>query len=324
MTHSGRVSGASRRRLAKLALLLRGCRDASARVGADHHRIAAPGSVCAADLAVFRALAAVGDERLVLEAVIGYLELAAAQCAGLAALFETGEVVAAPWPLTRATLEDCARARWIIGSEPADETALNRLARAYIDNDLSAEYEKKISGYLQGHRSSACLAATARFTRLRAEIATVFPGPDGHDFGKRTINGQVCLGPTDTVRWFFDLLARSAALAVDTKAPTAIYDLLSTHTHPTLHSAHARHLFAADNTGPTAPPTIDIAGIEWLACLAVLGVYDAVSTTHRYCGWEFDPDGRFESLIDRVLPGLPRPADPNARVVARRGRRGAS
>lgn len=324
MTRSSRVSGASRRRLTKLALLLRGCRDASAHVGVDHHRIAAPGSVCASDLAVFRAVAAVSDERLVLEAVIGYLELAAAQCAGLAALFDTGEVTAAPWPLTRAILEDCARARWIIGSEPAAEPALNRLARAYIDNDLSAEYEKKISGYLQGHRSSTCLAATARFVRLRAEIAAVFPGTGGHDFGKRTINGQVCLGPTDTVRWFFDLLARSAALAVDTKAPTAVYDLLSTRTHPTLHSVHARRLFAADNTESATPPTVDSAGVEWLTCLAVLGVYDAVSMAHRYCGWEFDPDGRLESLIDRVLPGLPRPADPDARVVPRRGRRGAS
>lgn len=217
-----------------------------------------------------------------------------------------------------------ARARWVIGSEPADEPALNRLARAYIDNDLSAEYEKKISGYLQGNRSSACLAATARFIRLRAEIAAVFPGTNGHDFGRRTVNGQVCLGPTDTVRWFFDLPARSAALAVDTKAPTAIYDLLSTHTHPTLHSVHAPRLFTADNPESATPPTIDIAGVEWLACLAVLGGYDAVSTTHRYCGWEFDPDGGFENLIDRVLPGLPQPAGPNARVVPRKGRRGAS
>ncbi|WP_051163710.1 hypothetical protein [Nocardia brevicatena] len=324
MTHSSRVSGAARRRLTELALLLRGCRDASARVGADHHRIAAPGSVCASDLAAFRAVAAVSNERLVLEAVLGYLELAAAQCAGLAALLDTGEVVAAPWPLTRAILEDCARARWIIGSQPTAEPALNRLARAYIDNDMSAEYEKKISGYLRGNRSPACLAATARFIRLRAEIAAVFPGTSGHDFGKRTIHGQVCLGPTDTVRWFFDLLARSAALAVDTKAPTAIYDLLSTHTHPTLHSVHAQFLFTADTMGSVTPPTIDIAGAEWLACLAALGVYDAVSVTHRYCGWEFDPDGRLESLIDRVLPGLPRPADPNARVVPRRSRRGAS
>lgn len=308
MPYQARVPDESRERLVELAALLRECRDACLRIGEDHQWTPHPNSVCAADLAAFADHAGVRNEGLVLDAVTTYVELAAAYCGGLAGLCDTLEVVASPWPLTRSILENCARAVWILGGRPSDEPALNRLARAYIDNDRSAEYQKRIVQYLRGKECPEYRAAKSRFDRLRAEIRTVFLHLDGVDFNRHTINGQVCLGPTDTVLWFFDLLAKSGSLPLDTKAPTAIYDLLSTHSHPTLESGRRHRVFMAHGDRVDTVQTIHLAGIEWLTHLTAMGIYDTLASVHRYCGWEFDPDRRFETLIDRTLPHFLRPS----------------
>ncbi|WP_406230374.1 hypothetical protein [Nocardia sp. NBC_01009] len=304
MPYYATVPDSMRERLAELAALLHRCRDTYLRIDEDHHWMVHPSSAAASDLAVFAGTVGVRDDRLVVEAVATYLELAAAHCGGLAGLYDAGEIVASPWPLARSLLESCARAIWILGSDPSAEPAVNRLARAYIDNDLSAEYEKEISEYLQGRQWPAYLAAKERFTRLRAEISTVFPETTGRDFNKRTIHGQVCLGPTDTVLWFFALLAKSAHRPLDPRAPKAVYDLLSTHTHPTLDPVGRRRLFAEWDDGGRRAQTIRLDGIEWLTSLAAMGIYDALSSVYQYCGWEFDIDSEFETMIDRTLPGF--------------------
>ncbi|MEV2226105.1 hypothetical protein AB0E01_40500 [Nocardia vinacea] len=307
MPYHARVSDESRERLAELAALLRGCRDACSRIGEDRQWAPHPDSVCATDLATFAGHPSVRDDRLVLDAVTTYLDLAAAHCGGLAGLCDTSEVVVSPWPLTRSILENCARTVWILGGQPSDEPASNRLARAYIDNDRSAEYQKRIVQYLWGKQCPAYRTAKTRFERLRAEIRTVFPPSAGVDFNRHTINGQVCPAPTDTVLWFFDLLAKSGSLALDTKAPTAIYDLLSTPTHPTLESGRRRRVFVRHGDRVDTVQTIHPAEIEWLTHLVVIGIYDTLSSIYRYCGWEFDPDHRFEALIARTLPHFLRP-----------------
>ncbi|RDI60467.1 hypothetical protein [Nocardia pseudobrasiliensis] len=302
MPYYARVPDETRKRLAELATLLRACRDACVRIGEDHHWAAHPDSVCAADLAALADSAYVRDHRLVLEAVATYLELAAAHCGGLAGLCDTCEIVASPWPLTRSILESCARASWILGSNPPTEPTRNRLARAYIDNDLSAEYDKKIIQYLHGKQSPTYRAAKDRFDRLRTEISTVFPETSGEDFNTRTINGQICLGPTDTVLWFFDLLATAGSPLLEPKAPTAIYDLLSTHTHPTLASSRHRRTFIDHGDHVGTVQIVQPENIEWLTRLAVMAMYDVLSLVYRYCGWWFDSDGKFGSVIDQTLP----------------------
>jgi hypothetical protein len=109
------------------------------------------------------------------------------------------------------------------------------------------------------------------------------------------------------VLWFFALLAKSADRPLDRRAPKAIYDLLSTHTHPTLDPVGRRRLFAEFDDGGRNTQTIRHEGIEWLASLAAMGIYDSLSSVYQYCGWKFDVDLEFETMIDRTLPGFFRP-----------------
>ncbi|WP_328401577.1 hypothetical protein [Nocardia sp. NBC_00403] len=65
-----------------------------------------------------------------------------------------------------------------------------------------------------------------------------------------------------------------------------------------------RRLFAEFDDGGRRAQTIRLDGVEWLTSLAAMGIYDALSSVYQYCGWEFDIDSEFETMIDRTLPGF--------------------
>ncbi|WP_433717028.1 hypothetical protein ACQP2U_42510 (plasmid) [Nocardia sp. CA-084685] len=292
-------------RLVELAELLRACREAFLRISHDHHWKPAETSLAAADLAAFNKVSDIRDDGIVLETVAAYLELAAGNCGGLAGLYETDEVLTSPPQLARSILEDCARACWLLGSNPASQPALDRLARTYIDHDLSAVDKKTTAQRLAGKTSPGYLAAKREFNELRAEIQAVFPSTVGTDFNRPAIlNGQRCLGLTDTAKWFFALLHDNGAATVDSQAGEGIYIRLCNQTHPTISAIRERRRFIAHGEHFGTKLVVTQAEIETLTRLAVSCIYNTLAWVHQYCGWDFDPDHEFENRIDATTPGL--------------------
>ncbi len=291
--------------MAELAHLLRSCREAFLRIARDHHWSPAEGSVAAADVAVFAGRAELRDELILLETVCAYLELAVHNCAALAAVCEAGEVIATPPQLTRTVIENCARACWLIDTELVSDPALNRLARSYIDHDTSAVDRKLAAKRLAGKDSPGYVGASQAFEAMRAEIKAVFPHTVGEDFNSpKTINGQRNLGLTQTVVWFFDYLHRSGLATIDGVVAEGLYIHLSNQTHPTISTIRDRRRFIAHGDHFGTQNVVTSAEVEKLVRLAVGSVQNALVLVHQYGGWPFDPDGEFESLIDKIAPGL--------------------
>ncbi|WP_219823357.1 hypothetical protein [Nocardia nova] len=238
-----------RARMAELAQLLRSCREAFLRISRDHHWTPVEGSVAAADIAVFSGKAELRDELLILETVCAYLELAVHNCAALAAVCEAGEVIAAPPQLTRSVIENCARACWLIDTELVSDPALNRLARTYIDHDMSAVDRQLAAKRIAGGKSLEYEVAKQAFEAIRAEIKAVFPNTGGQDFNApKTVNGQRNLGLTQTVVWFFDVLHRTRSGVIDGEVAEGLYVHLSNQTHPTISTIRDRRRFLATVT----------------------------------------------------------------------------
>jgi len=298
--------------MAEHAHLLRGCSEAFLRIAEDHHWAPADGSVAAADVAVFAARPEIRDERLVLETVCAYLELAVHNCTALGAIYEAVEVVAAPPQLARSVIENCARACWLIDTEldsdPDSDPSLNRLARTYIDHNRSAVDRQLAAQRIAGTDSPSYEIARQAFKAMRAEIKAVFPTTVGSDYDSpTTINGQRNLGLTETVVWFFDYLHRTGQGTIDGEVAQGLYVHLSNQTHPTISTVRDHRRFITHGEHFGTQNVVTSTELKRLARLAVGSVQSALVLVHRYCGWPFDPDGEFEGLIDQIAPGLIRP-----------------
>ncbi|MFI2557813.1 hypothetical protein [Nocardia farcinica] len=305
MRYSHASSPEFRARMADLAHLLRSCREAFLRIAHDHHWVPAEGSVAAADVAVFSGQAEIRDERLILETVCAYLELAVHNCAALGAVCEALEVIAAPPQLARSVIENCARACWLIDNDLESDSAFSRLARTYIDHDASAVDRKLAAKRIAGEGSRGYEVAEQVFEAMRAEIKAVFPQTVGENFNSpKTINGQRTLSLTKTVVWFFDYMHRSGLATVDGVVAEGLYVHLSNQTHPTISTIRDRRRFIAHSEHFGTQNVVTLAGLEKLIRLTVASVHGALVLVHRYCGWPFDPDGEFEGLIERIAQGL--------------------
>ncbi|WP_433620933.1 hypothetical protein [Nocardia sp. CA-120079] len=234
-----------------------------------------------------------------------YLELAVHNCAALAAVCEAGEVIAAPPQLARSVIENCARACWLIDTGLVSDPALSRLARTYIDHDMSAVDRQLAAKRIASGKSLEYEVARQAFEAIRAEIKAVFPNTVGQDFNApKTINGQRNLGLTQTVVWFFDFLRRAESGVIDGEVAEGLHVHLSNQTHPTISTVRDRRRFLAHGDHFGTQNVVTSAELEKLVRLAVGSVQSALVLVHRYCGWPFDPDGEFESLIDKIAPGL--------------------
>ncbi|MEU1428131.1 hypothetical protein ABZ412_13755 [Nocardia sp. NPDC005746] len=299
MRYSVSIPAGMSDRLTEVAELLRGCREAFLRIRDDHHWVPSESSSAAVDLTEIGQMDGVRDERVVLEMVAAYLELAVGNCAGLAALYEAVEVVTSPAQLVRAVLEDCARAYWLIGSDPVSAPE-DRLARSYIDHEISAVDKQKYAARLMGKTSFGYALARSEFKDLRAEIKKAFPATSGTDFDAPvTINGQKNIGPTETVKWFYALRRGEGGSDIG----EGIYIRLCNQTHPTISSIRDRRRFIRHGEHFGSHQVVKLSELENLARLAVSAVHVTLAWVYRYCGWDFDPDHEFEDLIERTFPG---------------------
>jgi hypothetical protein len=287
-------------RLGELAEVLNDCRAAFRDVVDQTNWTAAPGCPAANDqndIAKDEDYTA-GAEFKITKLLFFYLLAASEQLGGLAALYAQQEVLIPPSALIRSTIEHCAHALWVVGHP--GEPVQDRLARAYVEELLSAEAAKRNSGYMLGEDDELHLQEVERFRALKAEIRAGFPEELTYEKSRPVLRGQKVLTPEECVAWMFEFVSRP----VPAKVTEGVYGVYSNSTHPTLY-AIARLWVREQHKGQmTLAPALSVKDHENELFPAIVAFYEALSYVIDYHGW---PRARHDQLtadIEAALPGL--------------------
>lgn len=300
-------------RLVELAHLLFACRDAFFETVQRFHWVPAPESL--ADKASLELVSPQGgsdasilepdtEHRLVAEVIASYLHISAGHLSALGALYSAHEVLFSPGLLVRAVLENSAHTMWVIGNDRF-EPAENRLARAYLEERLSALQAKMNAARLDPD-SSAAIKSNAEYVALRSQILRRFPTTTRAHLADSTLHGQKLPRPEHAVEWMFAFLERSANGSISGDVSSGMYGYLSNLTHPTLYPIRQMREWSSDD--PTHPHervanlSIDAVHLERLAIAAITAFYSAHSSVTSYFGWDTQVHDRLTAEIGQVAP----------------------
>lgn len=299
-------------RLVELAHLFVDCRSAFFDTADAFHWTPEPGSVAASaaadlpspDPTIEQPRGETGH-RLIAEVVQTYMLTASGHLGGLASLYASGEVFFPPAALVRAVIENCAHAMWVIGSDRTERSE-NRLARAYLEELLSAEEAKKNAGRLGDKEGPIHVQADEDYRALKRQILARFPGSTKAELGELTLLEQRLPNPEACVTWMYALLRRGAGSTVGDRAALGIYGFLSNMTHPTLYPARQLRDWTDDPaTGHrVAHLRLDVGFLERQASAAVSAFYNALSYVTSYFGWSTELHDELTSKIEVKMPGL--------------------
>ena len=242
--------------------------------------------------------------RLVTRVIQTYLLTAAGHLGALSALYRTREVLFTPGMVVRGVIECSARVIWVLGGQ--NDRPEDRLARAYLEELLSAEEAKKAAGRLSGKSTEQYKSRDKAYKDLKAEIGRRFPGTAPDDLSCKMLGGQTLAKPGEVVTLMYDLLARHAGSVITSKVSQGIYDYLSNVTHPTLYPTRDLEEWVPSPDHLDELVTIlhvDIDFVERQTAVAVLAYYNALSFVTSFFGWNTDVHGQLTKAIDRLLPG---------------------
>jgi hypothetical protein len=240
--------------------------------------------------------------RQIAEVVQTYLLAASGHLGGLASLYSSCEVIFPTPALIRSTIENCAHALWVLGKD-SDESSENRLARAYLEELISAEEKKKNAGRIHDKAHPSPLLAENRYTALKREIIERFPSTTKEDLGRFTLNGQTLPRLEAAVSWMYEL-TQDYGGTIGSRAAAGIYGLLSNMTHPTLYPAQQRRAWVKDPaTGhQVAYLRVDLDSAERQARAALATFYNALTYTTSYFGW---PTAVIDELTAKIEESMP-------------------
>lgn len=296
--------------LVELADLFVASREAFVNTADRFHWLPAPGSPAehaAAELpspdpAVSASRGETGH-RLIAEVVQIYLLTASGHLGGLASLYRSGEISFSPAALIRSVIENCAHAVWVLGEETGESD--ERLARAYLEELLSAEEAKKNAGRLHDKTHASYASANEYYQVLKAEIIERFPGTTPETLGgsTHTLNGQSMLSLEAAVKWMYEL-TRDYGGVIDGRAATGIYGYLSNMTHPTLYPARQKREWVkdADHGHYVAHLRVDLVSVTNHARAALAAFYNALTYTTSYFGWPTDVIDGLTRVIEESMP----------------------
>lgn len=308
------ASAAGDARIQEFADLLAACRRSFYDTAGSFHWTPAPGSVAHAVAITLPSpdplLTAPRPEtghRMITHAVQTHLQTAAGLLGSLGALYETGEVFAAPGSVVRGSLESVARVFWILGD--GNDHPEQPLVRAYLEEFLSAEEAKTAAGRMGGKSSAPYVERARMWSELRAEILDRFPGATKDDIDKkdgRELAGEQLISPSGGVTSMFELLEREVGGTITARMALGMYDFLSNSTHPTLYPSRQRRVWIEhpSHAGEhVALEMIELSFVRKQATAPVVAYYNALTYVTSYFGWPTDVCDALKSHISKTLPG---------------------
>jgi hypothetical protein len=239
--------------------------------------------------------------RMIAEVVQTFLLTASGHLGALASLYASVEVHFSPPLLIRAVIENCAHALWVLGDDP-DESSENRLARAYLEELLSAEEAKKNAGRMHTKSHPSYVQAERAYKALKRQVLARFPAASREDLGERRLNGQVFPGLESSVMWMYALTEMHGG-NIGKDSASGIYGFLSNRTHPTLYPARQRRRWHDEGDGrQVAYVHVEIGDLENEARAALAAFYNALNYTASYFGWPTAEINRLEAQIEEAIP----------------------
>jgi hypothetical protein len=239
----------------------------------------------------------------IVEGVIqAYLLAAAGRLGGMAAAFSTGEVLFAPAVLARSSIECSARALWVLGvdSEPPE----NALARAYLEELLSVEEQRKTYARLRGKDSDAYQEAQRDHRALREQAVQVFNGTTMAELNEGALGGQRRARIGEAVTWAYELTAAGTSAQAATRAALGIYDYLSNRVHPTLYPIRFMMDNGVDDSRLGFTLWSDYDSLTKMAAAPVLEFYGAMDLITSFYGWDRRLVDELGAEIEGVVPGM--------------------
>lgn len=308
------TSAAGHARIQEVADLLAACRKSFYDTVGNFHWTPARGSVADAVATILpspdpllRASRPETGHRLITQAVQTHLQTAAGLLGSLGALYETGEVFAAPGSVVRSSLESVARVFWILGE--GNDHPEQLLARVYLEEFLSAEEAKTAAERMGGKASAPYVERAQMWRELRADILHRFPGATQDDIDNkdgRELAGEHLISPSGGVTSMFEFLEREASGAITARMALGMYDFLSNSTHPTLYPSRQRRVWIEHSGHPgerVALEKLELSFVRKQAAVATVAYYNALTYVTSYFGWSADVCDTLTASIDKALPG---------------------
>ena len=273
----------------------------------EHHWVPAPGSLAERDLHNSESGPAgewgENPVRHMFTVVGSYLLTATGHLGGLAVLHASQEALFAPPLLVRAIIENCARVIWVLGMDASDPTR-SRVARALLEEILSAGEAKTVAGRLSGKTGEHYEAAQENYLALRDQyIPGLFSNCTREELlGENTLDRQVRPSPEACVLWMYENIAAQGA-GVTKEQAQGVYGFLCNMTHPTLYPVRDMLEWVEQEGRLQSYLQLDINFLGRQASAAVITFYNAISLVMSYFGWRSERFSEWEALIDRTLPG---------------------
>jgi hypothetical protein len=241
---------------------------------------------------------------LVVEVAVTYLEIAAGHLGGLAALYKAAQVMHPAPPLIRAVMESAGRAAWVIGR--AEDDPADVLARAYLEEFLSAEIAKRAAKHMAEANAAQVETYAQRRAQVRTRILSVFPTATKAELGQapKVLAGRVQAGPEAAVTFLFELVREIGGGTVTSDQTVGMYDYLSSGTHPTLYTARELRVAVEHDDHVRFDLATEVEPLRRMAGAAFVAFYSALSYVASYLGL---PRARIDALAeaaDEALPGV--------------------
>jgi len=290
-----------RERFAELAEIYLSCRAAFRDISTETQAQPVAGSRCERDkreLLAREPPVAETSEQLIPWTTQVYLYAASEHIGGLAALYQAEEVLLSPLVLARSAIENASHTIWILGS--AEDSAEDRLARAFLETILGAEQAKMQAGRLRGKDDAEHKSRREFFKRVKEDACATFAEPHQDEHGKPLLHGHQLPNPEQLVMEANHLVSQP----LTDELMQGTYGFLSNFVHPTFYAL--QELFSVEEQDGILVPRLDrdISFHERLAKLVVGPFYHALAYVASYHGWT---SKRFEDLnedIINLLPGI--------------------
>jgi len=288
--------------LSKVADLLRLCRTAFLKMSEADRWEPAIGSRAEADRLALdgvdphpSAPHRMAGHDLVREQVASFLEVASLQLNSASALVESDFPLLAIESLGRSAIEAAAHAVTLLHP---DDTARERLAKAYVLESQSAANSEKIAPMRpefdkvssRGDLDSVLDRARAIFT----EVDT--------DKVKKDRIGEIYRFPgyTQLTADFINLLRMRGGLTIAPDLVDPIYRYLSSSTHPALFRVEDLRVYGSDrSTSLRHQPGDMVAGVRLVVGLYVITLWSVCD----YFGWDKKPTTPIWDALDELFPG---------------------
>lgn len=245
--------------------------------------------------------------RIITHALQTHLQTGAGLLGSLGLMYQVGEVFAAPGSIVRGSLESIARVFWVLGDGSDHPEQL--LARAYLEEFLSAEEAKTAAGRMGGKASAPYVERARMWRELRSDIVHRFPGTTKGDIDKeggREVVGELMISPSGGVTSMFEILEREVGGTVTARMALGMYDFLSNATHPTLYPSRQRRVWIEHPRHPgehVAIEKIELSFVRKQAAAPVVAYYNALTYVTSYFGWPPDICETLKTEINGTMPG---------------------